>query len=736
MKRITSILMVLLVITLASSTFIEKFQGSVFVSEHIYHSPFFIALWALIALATIITLIREKAWKRIPVLILHCSFILILTGALLSTLIGKHGSIQLHPGEPASYYQTDNNVKERLPFQITLKEFEIQHYPGTHAPMDFISHVRIAEEQNSYDTYISMNNILKHDHYRFYQSNYDEEGNSVLDVAYDPWGIGVTYAGYILLLIGLISIFFEKNGRFRSLLRNPLLKKGVTATVVLLLLFSSTTFAGTKNRTLPENTAEKMGEMYVLYKGRICPLQTLAKDFTTKLSGKANYKGLSSEQVLSGWMFYFTDWENEPMIKIKGKEVQNILGIEGKYAKFSDFTNEQGENKLAKAMKSLPLGDPLFKKYNAANEKYQIIQMVYNRNLLKIFPHTDSTGNLNWYYTQDNLPLDIDENEYIFIRKQLNYCQELAMKKNFDRLDTVFAKTRNYQTSHAGSVLPSDFRFKAEKCYNRLSTGKWIAMLSITLGLLLFAFYIIRSGNGKNLPKKLLNIGSLYIAVLTLFLLILYILRWIVGGHVPMAGSFDSMTLLSIFIGIICICLRNQTEIAIPAGSLMIGFTQLVAMIGGSNPPVTQLMPVLSSPLLSMHVTVIMIAYALLFFVMLNSLTAIISGGIRKDAQIQMERMRLLSMTLLYPAVALLAIGIFVGAVWANISWGRYWAWDPKEVWALITLLIYAAPLHDNMLKNFQKPWFFHIYNLIAFLSVLITYFGVNLILGGMHSYN
>ena len=203
-----------------------------------------------------------------------------------------------------------------------------------------------------------------------------------------------------------------------------------------------------------------------------------------------------------------------------------------------------------------------------------------------------------------------------------------------------------------------------------------------------------------------------------------------------MAGSHDTMNLLAIFIGAACICLHRRTTTALPLGMLMSGFVLLVSMIGGTNPSVTPLVPVLSSPLLSLHVTVIMMAYALLLFVALNGATALIVGGSRTNATEQMERMRLIGQVLLYPATALLAIGIFIGAVWANISWGRYWSWDPKEVWALITLLVYALPIHDKIWRRFQKPWFFHLYCLIAFLSVLITYFGVNFILGGMHAYN
>ena len=202
-----------------------------------------------------------------------------------------------------------------------------------------------------------------------------------------------------------------------------------------------------------------------------------------------------------------------------------------------------------------------------------------------------------------------------------------------------------------------------------------------------------------------------------------------------MAGSFDSMNLLALSLCVITLIMSRKYEMALPAGLLMTGVVLLVQMMGGSNPPVTHLMPVLSSPLLSLHVSVIMLAYALLFFIMLNGISAVVVRISQPENRDYLQRLQDISTIMLYPAVALLAAGIFIGAMWANISWGNYWSWDPKEVWALITLLVYAIPLHKTVWKAFLNPMFFHIYGILAFLSVLITYFGVNFLLGGMHSY-
>ena len=733
-----SILMIAIIVALATGTVVEKLHGNDYALSHVYGSWWFIALWTCFGLVGAILTFSNRNWKRPSVLTLFLSVACILIGALLTMLTGQHGEMTLKPKVATSQFTIEKhgNIQEcALPFSLTLDRFEVETYPGTRSPMDFVSYLNVTDGSITAEAKISMNNILKHKGYRFYQSDYDDEGNSVLSVAHDPWGIAVTYTGYILLLLAVILAFADKNGEFRMLLRKA---SGKTAILLALLTLggAASSFAANAPRTLPKESADKMGQMYVMYKGRVCPLQTLAKDFTTKLCGNACYHGLTPEQVFSGWIFYFDDWKNEPMMKIKGGFVQEQLGIEGKYARMTDFVTATGQNKLTDTLKALPMGDPRRKKFSAADEKYQLITMLNNGKLLKLFPHADSTQAITWYSQSDQLPLDIPDDEYLFIRKQLSLCQEYVVKRDFKALNEVFEKTKVYQEKNALGTVPSQTQYSAERLYNRLSAGKWLAMACITLGLVCFALSLICLGKKKPLYKPVRIIGTLWMAGLCLFLALLFVLRWIAGGHVPMAGSFDSMNLMALTICVITLCAMRKYEMALPTGLLTSGFVLLVQMMGGANPPVTHLMPVLSSPLLSLHVTVIMIAYALLFFIMLNGISAVVVRLAQPANVTYLERLQTISCVMLYPAVALLAAGIFIGAVWANISWGNYWSWDPKEVWALITLLVYAMPLFPNVLRSFHKPMFFHIYSIIAFFSVIITYFGVNLILGGIHAYN
>ena len=692
--------MVPVVTALATGTIIEKYHGNVFATEHVYNSWWFILLLTAIVIGCIATIIRGKLWHMPHRMLLYSSAVVILLGGGLTTWTGSHGEMTLFPGQPCDTYTESDGTERNLPFAVTLDNFEIVTYPGSHSPMDFVSHIVVAGDHAD----ISMNNIYRRQGYRLYQADYTPDGSSVLSVSHDPLGIAVTYCGYLLLIAGLIVMFFSPRSHFRRLLK---------ALPLLLLLIGGT--ASASPSTLPRQTADRMGRIQVLYKGRICPLQTVAKDYTTKLCGKATYQGLTPEQVLSGWIFYHSEWADEPMIKIKGANLRQKLGLTGRYATFNQLSEQLGGTSDGMPDKNL----------RAAEEKMNLVQMVANSQLLKIYPLADSTGTVGWYSQNDPLPLTVSEDEYIFVRKQLSYCQELVVKGDYETLNQVFDKTCEYQRKQAAAILPSPSRIAAERLYNRLTTGRWLYMFVITLGLLSFAIALFSS---QNIKRRNSQLSICFVALLTAFLLIIFILRWIAGGHVPMAGGFDSMTLMAMAIGVVVLCTARRHPMAPPIGLLTMGFCLLVAMLSGSNPPVTNLMPVLSSPLLSLHVTVIMTAYALFFFAMLGSIAALIKPALRQT----MERSNLL---MLYPAVALLAVGIVIGAVWANISWGNYWSWDPKEVWALITLLLYLYPLHMSQHDNHSSVQF-HVWCVAAFFSVIVTYFGVNLLLGGIHAYN
>ena len=743
MKRWTIVATVLVIMVMVAGTLLEKIHGSAFALTFIYRTPWFIALLVAVAIIGLIVTLKKGLYHRFATMGIHIALVLIVAGIVLTTFTAKSGRLTLTNDTASTKFEATNDGRSHsglLPFAVQLNDFTVVYYPGTHAPQDYVSQISFIDGDGTMsEAQVSMNKIARHRGYRFYQAGYDNEGRVFLTVAHDPLGIPVTYAGYLILALSIVGFFFDRQSNFRLLLRKASSKTSLLAFCLLLALPFTTLHAKSATpmpRTLPAAQAETFGRLYVMHNDRVCPMQTLAIDFTTKLYGKATYRGLSAEQVLCGWIFFYNDWSQEPMFKIKGSAVQKILGIDGRYASLNDFITPDATNKLQASIDSLPFNHPLRQKLLAADEKYNLIAMLYGGQLLKIFPAADSSGTMQWYSQSDNLPLDIDADEYLFIRKSLSYCQELVAFNQYDLLDSTFAKIRTYQQKRAADLLPSETHIAAERAINNLNYSRLLAMFFITLGIILFAYTLVRMTQRRTLHHTITIVSILLLALLACYLCTMFILRWYVSKHIPLSNGYETMLFLSLCVTLLSLILHRHHPLSMPVGLLLVGFTLMVAMIGGSNPSLTHLMPVLNSPLLCIHVAVIMIAYSLLAFVMLNGVASLLLTFLQKNKQSDIPNsLMLISQIMLYPAVFLLAIGIFIGAIWANVSWGTYWSWDPKEVWALITMLVYALPLHSRSFAFLRQPKTFHIYMVVAFLSVLITYFGVNLLLGGMHSY-
>lgn len=751
LKRIAFCLLGILLFVLTIATILEKVNGTEFVNNHIYSSVPFIILWGSTALASLLYMIKRKLHRQWTTFLLHLSFILILVGAFVTWIDGEQGTLQLKLGEKTMSFINKGGEKRTLPFSISLEDFEIIYYKGTRAPMDYVSRITVSAENNSesLEGEISMNKIFSFMNYRFYQSGYDANGQgTVLSVSHDPYGIGITYTGYSILLVSIILFFLNPQSTFRQLMKSYRnnsqdIKKGCS---ILFLLFISTFPMGSRAmaadhplpKTLPRETAGRFGDLYILYNDRICPLQTFARDFTIKLYGKPTYHGLTSEQVLTGWLFYYDSWKNEPVIRIKSNEARRLLDIKGQYASVKDFAGNTNEYKLEDAMRQIHLGRQITdrKGIEEANEKFNIISMVCTGALMKIFPYRDAKGNtLQWYAQSDRLPHEMGNEQWTFTRKAMNYVHEQIVMKRFDEVNRLLNKIKQYQQKECGEALPSASKFKAEKLYNQFDYSKPIAILCLCIGLFAFIYYCRCTVTEKNICCSLAFIFNLLLCSIFIYLSMTIVLRGYVSNHLPLSNGFETMQFMAWCTVLLTFFLQRKFTLSVPFGFLLCGLTLLVSMFGEQNPQITQLMPVLQSPLLSIHVVAIMTAYSLLAFIMLNGITAVVLHYSTENCETAIDFLQRISRLILYPAVFLLTIGIFIGAVWANVSWGRYWGWDPKEVWALITMLVYALALHPASLKWFRYPMFFHVFGIVAFLTVLITYFGVNFLLGGMHSY-
>ena len=738
MKHLKNLILVVataIILILVTATIVESSKGTAFVRQHIYTSAWFVVLWAALAVVAAVYIVLRKNKSNIStsVLLVHASFLVILLGAFTSWNMAESGTIHLRQNETTSTMKDEEGKTKELGFEVSLKNFNVVNYPGTDAPMDYVTTLTA----NTQEIKVSMNNIGSFNGYRFIQSGYDSDmQGTTLGVYHDPWGIGITYTGYALLFISLIATMASKKTRMRHLYRKALSLQGAKAWAVTALLAVSS-FATSANAQemvkIDGDIADDFGKICVLYNSRITPINTVATSFVTKLCGKPTWDGLSSNQVFAGWIFDVPYWETVKMIEIKEKKAQELLGINGKWASFDDFWDNYNNYKLdAPLKKAYKDGDTkLQKQLRDADEKFNIIRMLYGGEMLKMFPYAGKQGHMQWFAPGQPLGnLKLDEKELVFIKKSMDYLAESIITGDKARAEEIAKKIYSYQHVRGKAVVPTKFRIYTETFYNKTNAQRLPVMLYLTLSLLLAIVSTLSLNNGKQ--KKTRLVSSVLTWVMLIHTTLLLALRWFVSGHLPMSNGYETMQFMAWATLIVTLVMQKRFLPVKQFGPLLSSFALLVAMITDGNPQITQLMPVLQSPLLSVHVMVIMFSYALFGLTALIGLQGLIAHHRKQEEKEQ--QLAALSQFLLYPAVALIAIGIFIGAIWANVSWGRYWSWDSKETWALITMLIYSAPLHADI-KWLRKAQHMHIYMLLAFLSVLMTYFGVNYFLSGMHSY-
>lgn len=377
---------------------------------------------------------------------LHLSFAVILAGASVTWLFGRQGTLHLRTGDPgATAFAGRDGSEQILPFRARLDDFRIEYYAGTRAPMDFVSLLTLTADDGSLHGEVGMNRILVFRNYRFYQSAYDEDGRgTTLSVSYDPWGIGITYAGYGLLLVSMLAFLCDRRGGFRRLLRSPALRKAALCLVLCTAAVQGARAADTLPQTLPREVAAELGDLYVYYNDRICPLQTLAKDFTVKLCGKSRYRGLTPEQVLSGWLFYYDDWKREPMIRIRSAGARRLLEVGGRYARLSDFRNRVNEYRLegaAGVRRARPMRNSTSSGWSARAV------------CCGFFPiPTLRTACCAGASQVDDLPRELPHGQALFIGRAMNYVSELVVKRDWAGVAGCCARSATTSRRRAGRI--------------------------------------------------------------------------------------------------------------------------------------------------------------------------------------------------------------------------------------------------------------------------------------------
>lgn len=709
------------------SILVEK---RILTNETSYTSTPTLILWGALAITAAIYIVKKKLWRRAAVLSIHLAFLFILAGALVTHLFGFSGQLHLRQGESKDQLLSDDGESSviRLPFTVRLEQFQIITYPGTEAPADFQSTITISDSKGEEQVTISMNHIAQKEGYRLFQHSFDpDKAGSTLIVNYDKWGVIISYIGYFLLLFGMLATLFDPNSKFRKAFKSNFWK-GITS-IALLATFSPDMEA--KPLTLSSDEAKAFGEILVQYQERITTIETLATDFTKKLTGKDSFKEYNATQVFAGWLFSREMWQFEPMIKVKGEEQKTLIGIKDNLAQFTDFFEADGTYKLRSAYLTMGQNDlhaPSLKPLKQLDEKVELIHLLQSGELLKIFP-CEIDGEVRLFSPRNYPKQNFSGADSLLVNNFLPLLYESFAQE--EDCSEWIRKFIQFQKRQLGSNTPSKLVLGSEHYYLKVNKLPILAYITLTFGLLALALTILLNvkSTGKAKSAFLIALWGSF-AYLTL----LIVLRSIISNRLPFSNGHETLLSIAWMSQLLSLCLSRKIKIAATMGLLASGFALLTATLSDKDPQITPLMPVLNSPLLSIHVSLMMISYTLLLFVTLSSLIGLITFVFRKG-NTKLEEQRTLNTIILYPALFFLTAGIFTGAIWANISWGCYWSWDPKETWALVSLLIYSFIFHTSSLPIFNRPLFYHLYILCAFLFILITYFGVNIFFGGMHSY-
>ncbi|PRM97346.1 cytochrome c biogenesis protein CcsA [Aliarcobacter cryaerophilus] len=657
-----------------------------------------------------------------------------------------------------------------LPFAIRLNEFQLERYPGSMAPSSYASEVTVIKDDKTYDYRIFMNRTLNEGNFLFFQSSYfPDESGTVLSVNNDP-GKWPTYFGYFLLTLGLFLNFFDKKSRFRKLTKF-VANKNLAMFVLTLALLSTQNLKANENDNVasPEVvdditmrvdylnklkdeskvTADKFGHLVVQSSGgRMKPLATLNREIVQKLSGKSSFMGMDANQIVLGMITRPDIWKDVKIIKINTPKLKKFLGVaeSEKYISFSEAFGEKNDYLLAKESEKALLTKPIErgtyeKDIIKVDEKLNIIYSVFNGALLNIFPKVydeqSADDNFKWYSPLEAMQEFSGQNQAAIgsvVRGLFNSTMDFDWNSANNYIDMIAL----YQDKVGTDIKPTASKVNAEIVFNKLDIFFNLTLAYVLLGfvMVVLAFVIIFKPEFKpaKTTKIILAILSILFAIQTFGMGY----RWYLSGHAPWSDIYETLIYISwsaIFAGVIFF--RNSL-LALGAATIIAGIFMFTAHLTDVDPQITSLVPVLKSYWLTIHVSILTASYGFFGLSAILGFLTLIMFIFRKNRphlDDVVKHVSAINEISLIIGLACITIGNFLGGVWANESWGRYWGWDPKETWAYVSIVVYALVLHLRFVKSLNTPYVLATASLLAFSSIMMTYLGVNFYLSGMHSY-
>ena len=660
----------------------------------------------------------------------------------------------------------------KLPFSIQLNDFIAEKYPGTEKSYSSFKSKVTVNDGKDFDYDIYMNNILNHKGYRFFQASFDpDELGTILSVNKDFYGTLITYIGYILLYIGLLATMFYGRTRFKDLSKKlDKLKVNRDSLKVIVFLLSITSLNSqdyrhennelvsdsiVENYVVSPEHSSKFGELVIQDSGgRMKPINTFSSELLRKVSKSDSYKGLNSDQVLLSILRNPLAWYSEPIIYIKrgNDSIRRMLGIDEnqKYAAFMDFFDRQGNYKISTNLENAyksSLPNQFEKDFIESDRKVNLLFSALEGDILRIFP-TPNDLNDKWVSYNELKDQNFVGIDSLFVNNIFPlYLRELdnGLKTNdYSNATGMLESIKGFQLKYSKDIIPSDNKIKAEVLYNKINVFEQLFIWYFSVGMLYFLFIVFDIFSDNSIIKRVMKYALILFksSIFVLFIVhtIGLIARWFISGHAPWGDAYESMIYVAWATMGVGLLFAKKSDLTVASTAFVSSMILMIAHWNWMDPSIANLVPVLDSYWLMIHVSVIVGSYGPFTLGMILGIVSLILMVFLTKSNKDIIKLKLKELTIinelsLTVGLIMLTIGNFLGGMWANESWGRYWGWDPKETWALISILIYAFVLHMRLIPKLRGNWLFNLMSIIAFASIMMTYFGVNFYLVGLHSY-
>ena len=625
-----------------------------------------------------------------------------------------------------------------VPFAIRLNDFQLDRYPGSMSPSSYASEVTVIDKANNvqYDYRIFMNSTLKYGGYQFFQSSYDpDETGTVLSVNNDP-GTIPTYIGYLLLTIGLIMNMFDKKSRFAKLIKytkqfNSIAIVAILATFLNINLNAQETMATNQIDTVKylnnfktdsKETANLFGQLVTQANmGRMKPVDSLDHEILNKLTRKSSFLGMDANQVVLGMLSNPSVWQNIKMLKIRTPKLKKELGFEKtrKYVAFSEMFTKDGKYRLRDLVNKVNAMNPnsrgtFEKDIMKLDERLNIAYMVYYGNMFKIFPKpidkNNQTTTTKWFTPIDAMN-EFDKKDSNIIKMMVQGFIDGVSTAKYEEANKYIGLISQYQRKIGKDIIPSKSIIDNEILFNKLDIFLKLTIAYMIIGILLFIISFLTVFNKKWHSTKVNNFFFILLAILFVIHTFGMGHRWYLSGHAPWSNTYESLVYIAwstMFAGVVFF---RKSLMALSATVVMAGIFMFTAHLTGIDPQITNLVPVLKSYWLTIHVSIITGSYGFLAIGAMLGFMSLILFIFRDPKKPHIDdtikHITAINEAALILGLAALVIGNFIGGVWANESWGRYWGWDPKETWAYISIIAYAFIIHLRMIPKLNTPFVF-----------------------------